>query len=323
MAFTLIELLVAIAIIAILLGLLLPAVQKVREAVARVQCGNNLKQIVLATHHYHDTRGHMPALTDIGPAAQTGAHLTSLFFHILPYVEQDALHRSFDPAVPATYYRDSATAPGVASRILKVYLCPSDGSAPGGTTSLIIEVVVPAPLPPFEGQFLGRYATTSYSANGLVFGPGGATLAASFPDGTSATMLFGERYQVCSGVYNDWAYGSNGRSVAAFAYLPPVGDNSTGLFGPDVPLRLAGSSQVVGKIGLQSPDPGSVIKPAPFQTAPRPDQCDPSLGQTGHAAGMQVALADGSVRGVAPGISQATFWAAATPAGGDFLGLDW
>src|SRR5262245_65729639 len=97
--FTLIELLVVIAIIAILIGLLVPAVQKVRESANRIQCVNNLKQLGLAAHNYHDTHKHLPPAIGYYPTATNGV-FGSYFFHLLPYVEQDPLFRSALGSVP-------------------------------------------------------------------------------------------------------------------------------------------------------------------------------------------------------------------------------
>jgi prepilin-type N-terminal cleavage/methylation domain-containing protein len=323
-AFTLIELLVAIALVAALIGLLVPAVQKVREAASRIKCANNLKQTVLAVQLYADARdGRLPFLTDTTPGAPTRAHLESLFFVLLPYVEQDVLYRSFNPTDPTGYYRDSVANPGAAGRLVALWECPSDASNPGRATYLADSLVVPPPPPPFQAAFVGRYGCTSYAANGLVFRSNSAAFPATFQDGTSNTILIGEKYQVCGETCNLWGYGGNGAGNPSFAFLPLPGGAVTAKFAPDVALRVNGAGRVVGKVGFDEPGAGTVVKSVPFQVAPRRADCDPSLPQTAHAGGMQVALADGSIRGVTGGVSQLTFWAACTPDGGEVLGPDW
>src|SRR5262249_49784746 len=121
--FTLVELLVVIAIIAVLIGLLLPAVQRVREAANRTQCANNLKQLGLGLHNYHDTYGTFPpAFVNKGPYGTTGYAFThGLAPFLLPYIEQQQLYNLYRWDVPSY---DPGNQP-VVSRQLKIYQCPS------------------------------------------------------------------------------------------------------------------------------------------------------------------------------------------------------
>jgi prepilin-type N-terminal cleavage/methylation domain-containing protein len=143
-AFTLIELLVVIAIIAILIGLLLPAVQKIREAANRMSCSNNLKQIGLAIHNYESSYGQLPAAYTLlsTPDPDANAQFAgrkvglSLLANLLPYVEQDNLYRRLDPnksefntanIPPNGPHSGSNTA---YAQVVKTYLCPSDPTKP-------------------------------------------------------------------------------------------------------------------------------------------------------------------------------------------------
>src|SRR5437763_2555801 len=127
-AFTLIELLVVIAIIAILIGLLVPAVQKVREAAARSQCQNNLKQIGLGMHMYQDTRKSLPPGWVVSTASQPSPYW-SWSCVILPYIEQSALYNTIAPNLnpPAgTAALPGSPASAVLTTPIPIYMCPSD-----------------------------------------------------------------------------------------------------------------------------------------------------------------------------------------------------
>jgi prepilin-type N-terminal cleavage/methylation domain-containing protein/prepilin-type processing-associated H-X9-DG protein len=190
--FTLIELLVVIAIIGVLLGLLLPAVQKVREAAARLQCKNNLKQIGLALHNYHDTQQAFPPGYLAFPSYSDGATDTAPGWgwaaFILPQLEQEPLYRQID-------FSHSVASSPAAQVLVKLYLCPSDPTPPG--PFLVAD--------PFGGP-LAPAAPSSYAAcvggdESDTTGPAGLgafyrnsrTRLTDITDGTSNTMLVGER----------------------------------------------------------------------------------------------------------------------------------
>jgi len=176
-AFTLIELLVVIAIIAILIGLLLPAVQKVRQAAARASCTNNLKQIGLGMHSYHDSNGHLPHGWVVNAAKQPEPGWSWCVL-ILPFVEQAALYSTLNPDLTTPNGPGAANA-NTQSR-LKVFLCPSDTLANPST-------------------WYDSFGSSNYVCNRALCGPnlnsnGPAALRLTdISDGTSNTLMVGER----------------------------------------------------------------------------------------------------------------------------------
>jgi len=288
-------LLVVIAIIAILIGLLLPAVQKVREAAARMSCSNNLKQMSLATIHCADQNGgKLPPSIGLYPTGrpQPGQSNGGIYLHILTFLEQQGLYNStaipFDDQPPGdgrnghnpTY---SQWTPGVQQSHVKTYVCPSDQTWSEG---------------------LGGYS--SYGANGRVFrhnyswgNVGLLRFPASIPDGTSNTIFYTEKLAQC---------------------------DNTGLGGgPYINNFWPDWGPIIG-----SPDcPGGFCAPTGpaniFQSQPvgKPAHCVDWRASASHTQGINAALGDGSVRFVSANVDPNIWWFALTPDLGEVISGNW
>ncbi|OWK41740.1 DUF1559 domain-containing protein [Fimbriiglobus ruber] len=292
-AFTLIELLVVIAIIAILIGLLLPAVQKVREAAARSQSTNNIKQMALATHGYHDTNNYFPpAFVDWDSNYNVSwySRAGSTHYFILPYIEQTALAQKTWAYGSSQFNIFWAVYIGNG---LKTYTNPSD------------------PSDPSSGQFTdgSSYGVTGYAANYQSLGyflndsTNKVMKMASITDGTSNTIFFAEKTAVCVNknyassqgdvnYYNIWAYGRT----------------SWKEWNPVFEYQLTGTA--------------SIFQVNPI-TSGANATCDPRLASSPRSAGILTGLGDGSVRFLSASTTPTTWWYACTPDQGEVLGSDW
>lgn len=206
-AFTLIELLVVIAILAILIGLLLPAVQKVREAASRTQCVNNLHQIGLALHNYHDTaRSLPPGYLATGPYVDGGNDTTPGWgwaTYLLPYLEEGNLSNQLILSQPVPNFTGIQT-------MLKLYLCPSDiypGAPFALSNSLGATVAVAAPCS-YAACCGGDESDTAALMGKGVFYRNSQTRLTDITDGTSQTILIGDR--ACANALGIWAGAING-----------------------------------------------------------------------------------------------------------------
>lgn len=182
--FTLIELLVVLAIIAILVGLTLAAVQKVRSAAARAQCANNLRQMGLALHHYHDVHGRFPP----GCSSGTLEPLKYLGWQtrILPFIEQEALWHLTMAAYrigPSPFQRP----PHPGDKVVRIYICPTDDRI------TIAQVVYgPGGFPTAFTSYLGVCGTDFFGNNGVLYGDSRIRIV-EIRDGSANTLLVGER----------------------------------------------------------------------------------------------------------------------------------
>ena len=306
---TLIELLVVIAIIAVLVGLLLPAVQKVREAANRTRCANNLKQIGLAVHLYHDATQRLPP-GQIGPFIPKAgipyygwgpdSPTWSWLAQILPHIEQGTLFNNGQ--IPGLSLRQS----GIAATVVQVFICPSAGSSPqtrtdaGNLTGFEVAVTCYKGVSGANWGYDGgerRSIATAWpnpSAAGSYDGltqPDGSMFRSDITrplrldqisDGTSQTLLIGEDVPALN-QWATWAYANNAYGTCA---IPPN------------------------------------VRRADGKTYP-PDQWGNTWGfRSQHPEGLQFAMADGSVRFINNSILLSTYRAMATIQGGEVVSSD-
>lgn len=280
-AFTLVELLVVMAIIGILVALLLPAVQAAREAARRMQCSNNLRQIALAVHQYHDSYRYLP------PGASDASLVgSSGFAAILPYLEQGAVYQAYDFSRGNS---DPANLLAVSQRI-KTFLCPS---------CVFLRQV------PLEGcdanrRAPGTYAFSTSTGDPFTLSDGAIvslrhapwTRLASITDGTSNTLLAGESHWA----FRDYLFTSgpcSGQVRGGFTYWSSPYPLSTlfSSFGPFNPQAMAGDSRRLHNF------------------------------RSSHPLGVNMVLVDGAVRFVAEGIDHRVLDAAVTREGGESAAL--
>ncbi len=319
--FTLVELLVVIAIIGILVALLLPAVQAAREAARRMSCTNNLKQVTLALHNFHDTYKKFPP-SALYPVGATGDGW-SIQARLLPFLEQGNIHDLID------YNASYATQPNITQLRVDAYLCPSevnDRARPDGALTH---------YPLNYGVNVGTWfvfdPNTQQSGNGLT-GPNAQTRMASLTDGTSNTLAFAEVK-----AYNPYLR-DGGTPSGANQPLPATPAAAAG-YGGDFKSNSGHTEWVDGRVhqsGFTATFPPNMLVPhsnggvnydVDFNSSREGKTTNQVTyaavtARSYHPGGVNASLADGSVRFVAETIDAAMWRSAATRDGGEVVKLD-
>jgi prepilin-type N-terminal cleavage/methylation domain-containing protein/prepilin-type processing-associated H-X9-DG protein len=311
LGFTLIELLVVIAIIGVLIGLMLPAVQKVREAANRLKCANNLKQLGLALHHYHESNGSFPfGATWNNPANVYDYPRGTCLPRLYPYLEQDNLYRSitFNTTGPLFWYTNPTNVPAIET-VLPLLLCPSDGR--GGGLGPLYGPVLGGTMST-RSNYLGIYGQTQadglYGSNNKhAFGVNFGARITDITDGTSNTMVMAE-YLTGSATNSQhgtfWIDFSVGLS-SLHTQLTPNSPAPDGLYGTTCCSTCNLPAENLPCVALNDMEHTTTKFAAP---------------RSRHPGGVNILLGDGSVHMVADNVDINVWRGLGTIAGGEVPG---